>query len=157
MSLQWLLPSFADISCCHGILAFHISFNESVLIYKRMFLLIKLYVLCFGLIFFNVADMYCTYLALCLLFLRQSVGQQQCCESRTVGGSDDKVPFFKLPHNQKLYNRLITHLSGHWYLREMDPLPPHLRCILMSWASEAIGSVSGNVATLENAWKSKKR
>ena len=29
----------------------------------------------------------------------------------------------------------------------MDPLPPHLRCILMSRALEAISSVSGNAAT----------
>jgi len=40
--------------------------------------------------------MYCTYLVLCLLFLRQSVGQQQCCESRTVGGSDDKSGLYVL-------------------------------------------------------------
>ena len=143
MSLRWLIPSFADISCCHGILAFHISFNESVLIYKRMFLLIKLYVLCLGLIFFDVADMYCTYLVFCLLFLRQSVGQQQCCESRTVGGTDDKVPYLKLPQaiNQKLCSNMITHLWGHWYLWKMNPPPlPHLWCILMSWALEAIGS-----------------
>ena len=40
----------------------------------------------------------------------------------------------------------IVDTYGKW-----NPPPTHLRCILMSWASEAIGSVSANVRTYVSA------
>ena len=39
---------------------------------------------------FSVADMQSTYFVL-LLLLQQIAGQQQCCETRTVGGTGEKV------------------------------------------------------------------
>ena len=39
---------------------------------------------------FSFADMQCTYFLLALL-TQQTTGQQQCCESRTVGGTGEKV------------------------------------------------------------------
>ena len=38
----------------------------------------------------SVADMQSTYFVL-LLWLQQIAGQQQCCETRTVGGTGEKV------------------------------------------------------------------
>ena len=39
---------------------------------------------------FSVADMQSTYFVL-LVWLQQIAGQQQCCETRTVGGTGEKV------------------------------------------------------------------